>query len=125
MTNNLAMCDLQPETDTPCDDKPFRAIFRALTDKDPFPWQLALYDLFVSGKVPPAVDLPTGLGKTSVVAIWLITLITHPAKVPRRLAYVVNRRTVVDQTTSEVERLRKRLYESPDFRRKLAGMCAI
>jgi CRISPR-associated endonuclease/helicase Cas3 len=47
--------------------------------------------------------LPTGLGKTSVIAVWLIALANQPAKLPRRLVYVVNRRTVVDQTTDEVE----------------------
>jgi CRISPR-associated endonuclease/helicase Cas3 len=48
------------------------------------------------------------LGKTSVIAVWLIAL-TDGADVPRRLVYVVNRRTVVDQTTAEVERLRGNL----------------
>jgi CRISPR-associated endonuclease/helicase Cas3 len=43
------------------------------------------------------------LGKTAVIAVWLLAL-ANGAKVPRRLVYVVNRRTVVDQTTIEVER---------------------
>jgi CRISPR-associated endonuclease/helicase Cas3 len=55
------------------------------------------------GKTPKACSLPTGLGKTSIIAIWLSALY-HGAKVPRRLIYVVNRRTVVDQTTEEVVR---------------------
>ena len=40
-----------------------------------------------------------------IVAIWLIALMDQPGKIPRRLVYVVNRRTVVDQTTEEVEKL--------------------
>jgi CRISPR-associated endonuclease/helicase Cas3 len=81
-------------------DQAFEAIFRV----PPFPWQRALYARFAAGDIPQLVDLPTGLGKTSIVAIWLLAL-NAGANVPRRLVYVVNRRTVVDQTTREVERL--------------------
>jgi CRISPR-associated endonuclease/helicase Cas3 len=62
--------------------------------------------------MPACCDLPTGLGKTSVIAIWLIALAEGKASVPRRLVYVVNRRTVVDQTTAEVEKLRRNLEPS-------------
>ncbi|MCI0747474.1 MAG: type I-U CRISPR-associated helicase/endonuclease Cas3, partial [Verrucomicrobia subdivision 3 bacterium] len=89
------------------------------------PWQQALFEHFCKGGMPTSCDLPTGLGKTSVVTIWLIALITHPDKMPRRLVYVVNRRTVVDQTTAEVVRVRERLRESPDLLTKLAAMCAV
>jgi CRISPR-associated endonuclease/helicase Cas3 len=88
----------------------FDDCFEALTGNLPFPWQRALYKRFISGgenNIPASCNLPTGLGKTSVIAIWLIALATHPKKMPRRLVYVVNRRTVVDQTTSEVEKYRK------------------
>jgi CRISPR-associated endonuclease/helicase Cas3 len=40
--------------------------------------------------------------------VWLIAL-ANGKPVPRRLVYVVNRRTVVDQTTDEVEKYRKNL----------------
>ncbi len=70
-------------------------------------------------------DLPTGIGKTSVVAIWLIVLLTHPDRVPRRLVYVVNRRTVVDQTSAEVERIRERLKANPELNAKLTALCAV
>jgi hypothetical protein len=54
------------------------------------------------------------LGKTSVLAIWLLALAYRAQQsrlkgFPRRLAYVVNRRTVVDQTTTEAEELRQSL----------------
>jgi CRISPR-associated endonuclease/helicase Cas3 len=55
--------------------------------------------------------LPTGLGKTSIIAIWLIALTNRPEVTPRRLVYVVNRRTVVDQTTTEV-------FEQMHYRRE-------
>src|SRR5438045_1079084 len=88
----------------------FKATFRALTDHDPFPWQIELFEKwFINGNFPHSCNLPTGLGKTSVIAIWLIALLNHPDKIPRRLVYVVNRRTVVDQTTDEVEKLRENL----------------
>jgi len=69
---------------------------------------------FSQGRFPSSCVIPTGLGKTSVIAIWLLSL-AHGAKVPRRLVYVVNRRTVVDQTTDEVEKYRKCLNENPDL----------
>jgi CRISPR-associated endonuclease/helicase Cas3 len=50
--------------------------------------------------------VPTGLGKTSVIAVWLLAR-ERNASLPRRLVYVVNRRTVVDQTTEEVQRYRQ------------------
>jgi len=114
--------DLASKSDSPRDK--FHLMFRELTDCDPFPWQRALYDRFAGGEIPLAADVPTGLGKTSVVAIWLIALIIKQS-MPRRLVYVVNRRTVVDQTTVEVERLRKRLHESPALLASLTAMCAI
>jgi CRISPR-associated endonuclease/helicase Cas3 len=94
----------------------FPDAFHQLTGEKPFPWQKALYDKWFSkGKTPPSCNLPTGLGKTSVIAIWLIAL-ANRAKVPRRLVYVVNRRTVVDQTTDEVERYRENKVPGiPDF----------
>lgn len=84
--------------------------FALLTGHAPFPWQRALYARFVAGDLPKMCDLPTGLGKTSVIAIWLIALASNP-KLPRRLVYVVNRRTVVDQSTAMAEALRSRLLE--------------
>src|SRR4030042_1830947 len=94
------------------DDSQFDAAFRALTDHGPFPWQRILYDQLAHGQVPSKCDIPTGLGKTAVVAVWLIALANHPEKIPRRLVYVVNRRTVVDQTTNEVEKLRANLKDA-------------
>ena len=103
----------------------FIRIFLALTENQPFPWQCTLYSRMISGGVPSAADIPTGVGKTSVVAVWLAALLTHPGKVPRRLVYVVNRRTVVDQTTAEVVRIRQRLNAEPELAAKLSALCAI
>ena len=84
----------------------FPDAFKALTGYEPFPWQTALYERFISSRpdnIPASCNLPTGLGKTSVIAIWLLARQRNQS-LPRRLAYIVNRRTVVDQTTVEVER---------------------
>jgi CRISPR-associated endonuclease/helicase Cas3 len=109
----------------------FSAAFKALTGNVPFPWQEAMYAKFVRGEFPRSCDLPTGLGKTSIIAIWLIALANAPAKVPRRLAYVVNRRTVVDQSTTEAENVRSRLNGEGDLSKddravlnKLRGLLA-
>ena len=92
---------------------PFAPAFHALTGNAPFPWQQAMYDLMVEGHFEKlsSCNLPTGLGKTSVIAIWLIALANASEKVPRRLVYIVNRRTVVDQATDETEEIRKRLMD--------------
>ena len=87
----------------------FKAAFKALTGNDPFPWQERLFERFLAGPFPAGCDIPTGLGKTAVVVVWLIALSLAPERVPRRLIYVVNRRTVVDQTTEEVVKMRKKL----------------
>ncbi len=88
----------------------FNEKFKKLTGKYPFPWQEALYARFMDDDIPNVCNIPTGLGKTSVMAIWLIAL-AQGARVPRRLVYVVNRRTVVDQTTNEATKLQKNAYK--------------
>ncbi|MEQ1616906.1 MAG: type I-U CRISPR-associated helicase/endonuclease Cas3 [Terricaulis sp.] len=83
--------------------------FRALTGFTPLAWQARLYrEHFADGSLPSAVDVPTGLGKTSVMALWLIAR-ARGVKLPRRLVYIVDRRAVVDQATDEAVRLRKAL----------------
>ena len=88
-------------------------VFASLTVEEgnryrPFCWQVRLLQRFLSADLPKAVDVPTGLGKTSVMALWLIAL-AEGAGLPRRLVYVVDRRAVVDQATRFAERLRKNM----------------
>lgn len=90
----------------------FRATFAALTKNEPFPWQEALFSELAAGFIRSECDVPTGLGKTSAIAVWLCALGSvlsdreKRAALPRRLIYVVDRRVVVDQATEEVDRLR-------------------
>src|SRR6202158_4225513 len=98
-------------------DLSFDRAFAALTGcPSPFPWQQALFDEFLKQQFPNSCDIPTGLGKTSTIAVWLLALAHHAragtaSGFPRRLVYVVNRRTVVDQSTDEAGRMRTALAD--------------
>jgi len=93
----------------------FSNCFRDLTGHTPFYWQEQLYERLMKGDLPDACDIPTGLGKTNVMAVWLIALadqIGHPERtLPLRLVYVVDRRVIVDQATTEAEELIERLVK--------------
>src|SRR5690625_193218 len=84
----------------------------------PFHWQETLLHSFLDAKIPSALDIPTGLGKTSVMAIWLVARLSQPA-LPRRLVYVVDRRVVVDQATAEAEKLKTFVDSNPRIRQAL------
>ena len=89
----------------------FAAEFENLTNNTPFEWQKRLFnEWFGIGNLPTALDVPTGLGKTAVIPIWLLARAAG-ADLPRRLVYVVDRRVVVDQATKVAEKLRKNLSE--------------
>lgn len=109
----------------------FEKAFSALTDNPPFPWQSRLFNEYLSrGELPQAIDIPTGLGKTAIMAIWLLARAqeelsgrakkwlsdesVHPV-LPRRLVYVVDRRTVVDQATEFADQIRQRLHSCSDL----------
>lgn len=103
----------------------FDHCFRKLTVKkldhseelEPFAWQRELFARMTRGELPPACDIPTGLGKTYVILIWLLALADNLLRrdsqrtIPLRLVYVVDRRVIVDQATSEAERIVKNLKE--------------
>jgi CRISPR-associated endonuclease/helicase Cas3 len=91
----------------------FVTLFKQIMDFFPFRWQWRLFDRFQRGKLPTAIDLPTGLGKTSVMTIWLLARAFNTG-LPRRLVYVVDRRAVVDQATAEAEKIRDRMQNQPE-----------
>lgn len=99
--------------------------FKALTGYSSMRWQRRLFsDHFVEGVLPSTVSIPTGLGKTAVMAIWLIALAQQMREgkkplLPRRLVYVVDRRAVVDQATAFAEALRENLGKAEA--KELAG----
>lgn len=101
-------------------DQPYRKLalenfsseFEKLTGNPPFGWQARLFEeCMVVGQPPSALDIPTGLGKTAVIALWLIARAAG-ADLPRRLVYVVDRHAVMDQASKVAEELRENLSES-------------
>ncbi|MGH9345906.1 MAG: type I-G CRISPR-associated helicase/endonuclease Cas3g [Vicinamibacterales bacterium] len=90
-----------------------------LRDEDtPFPWQEELLRRFSAGMIERSLDIPTGLGKTAVMAIWLVAR-AQGAKLPRRLVYGVDRRAVVDQATKVAETLRECVDQDPELKHAL------
>jgi len=91
--------------------------FKELTGFRPFGWQIRLWELLVERppeQWPDVVGIPTGLGKTHLITVWWCALEAVAeqgalGQFPRRLVYVVNRRTVVDQSTDVVAHLAERL----------------
>lgn len=102
----------------------FEYLFEQLTHRKPYPWQAQLYRDLMADQWPTHVQAPTGAGKTSLMAVWLIALCQQaregPAtKLPRRLVWVVNRRVVVDQATTVAERLAQKASEMPELKELL------
>ena len=110
----------------------FQDQFEALTGYSPYDWQIRLFEQFAKGEIPQVCSIPTGLGKTSVIPIWLIALAFSSQegradRLPRRLVYIVNRRTVVDQATDLVEQMNYRLKSKEELgvlREALQGLAA-
>ena len=97
--------------------KDFNALYCALTGHDgACRWQHRLFTELEVGRFPTDIELATGLGKTSIIALWVLALGRALARnsnaVPRRIAYVVDRRVVVDQASEFAENVRERLEEA-------------
>src|SRR5690606_8000829 len=95
----------------------FNALYCALTGHDgACRWQHRLFTEFEAGTFPTDIELATGLGKTSIIVLWVLALGRALARgsysVPRRLAYVVDRRVVVDQASEFAEQVRERLEQA-------------
>lgn len=85
----------------------------------PFAWQEKLLDHVVStGRWPEQIAAPTGAGKSSVVEVHVfacaLAALGAGARVPRRLAVVVNRRALTDAHADRAARLRDELAQAPD-----------
>jgi CRISPR-associated endonuclease/helicase Cas3 len=61
---------------------------------EPFPWQFELLRRFRQGEGVSLLDIATGLGKTAVMAVWLVARALGAA-LPPRLVYVVDQPTEV------------------------------
>ncbi|HZV00333.1 MAG TPA: type I-U CRISPR-associated helicase/endonuclease Cas3 [Planctomycetota bacterium] len=107
-----------PAAETPAWGDWLRRALGLPDGETPFPWQEDLLLGLLKGKALRAVDIPTGLGKTSVMAIWLVARACG-ADVPRRLVYVVDRRAVVDQATDVAVGLREFVENDPAVKQAL------
>lgn len=95
----------------------FDTLYCALTGHDSAcRWQYRLFTDLEAGCFPSDIELATGLGKTSIIVLWVLALgralVRKSSVVPRRLAYVVDRRVVVDQASEFAEQVRERLEQA-------------
>lgn len=95
--------------------KDFGAFFQEVNGYEPFPWQRRLLErLAEQGEWPSVLDLPTGSGKTAAMDIAVFHLALEAdhgtaRKAPVRIAFVVDRRLVVDDAFARAEALAKAL----------------
>lgn len=83
----------------------------------PFAWQRRLFDeLAQTGRWPGRLVAPTGAGKSSVVDIHVFAVALSAtgeiARLPRRLALVVNRRALVDHQAQRADQIRESLTKA-------------
>jgi CRISPR-associated endonuclease/helicase Cas3 len=97
----------------------FAAFYRHVHDVDPFPWQNDLVvRVLTDGHWPDLVDVPTGLGKTSMLDIAVFvaaaTAGDHGSdRVGRRRCFfVVDRRIVVDEAFDHARKLAHAVEEA-------------
>lgn len=88
----------------------FPAFIREVHRHRPFPWQDDYLKKVVAQGRWLDLDIPTGLGKTTVIDVWVFLLAWqyvngHDRTVPLRLFFVVDRRLVVDQAYEHARRL--------------------
>ena len=93
----------------------FAQVFRALHGVDPFPWQRRLADIVTASGEWPDIALPTAAGKTAAIDVALYHLAREAElppqerRSPRRILFVVDRRTVVDDAFRRAQHIIGRL----------------
>ena len=102
-------------------EKPALQYFDDIVGHPPFPWQRELHAAFAKGEIPEAVDVPTGMGKTLSVLLFLLARLDNP-ELPTRVVYVVDRRAIVDQTTAAIRSWIDRIVERPRLARAFDAM---
>ena len=99
----------------------FERFFTIAHGAPPYPWQTRLVNQVLSqGCWPDTLDLPTGTGKTSAIAIALYALLrsAHAGDVgafARRIFLVVDRRVLVDQAWGYGVRILERIEHEPEL----------
>ena len=93
----------------------FTAFFREVHGHEPFPWQKRLLEHVAgNGGWPDVLDLPTGSGKTAAIDIAVFHLALEAdrggsRRAPVRIAFVVDRRLVVDDAFTRAKKLQDAL----------------
>jgi CRISPR-associated endonuclease/helicase Cas3 len=78
--------------------------------RGPFPWQEALARRVVhDGRWPAVIDVPTGLGKTSVLDVAVFAAALGGPAARRRIFYIVDRRLVVDEAYEHAQAISRAL----------------
>ncbi len=98
----------------------FVDFFRACWGNEPFPWQIELAERVATTGWPSLLDVPTGLGKTAAldVFVWHLASQAHVEPVartaPTRAAFVIDRRLVVDSAFRRLRSLTRTLDSSSE-----------
>ena len=96
----------------------FTSFFQAIHNCRPFPWQQALVDrLAADSEWPDMLDLPTGSGKTAALdaAVFHLALCKDtPDRAALRIAFVVDRRLVVDDAYARAKKIEEALCHAQD-----------
>ena len=80
----------------------FESMFSAIHGCSPFPWQSEAARRLVEGEVFAAVDVPTACGKTAMIDAAVFSA-AHGG--PRRIAFIIDRRVVVDEAYARAQRI--------------------
>lgn len=92
----------------------FADFFRALWQKDPFPWQTALARwIEEKGRWPDTISVPTSAGKTAVIDIAVYALAQGWLAAATRIFFVVDRRLVVDEARDRADAIRDAIAKIP------------
>ena len=94
----------------------FAAFFEEVHGHEPFPWQKRLFRQITEkrGEWPETLALPTGSGKTAAIDIAVFHLALEAdrgeaRRAPVRIAFVVDRRLVVDDSFERAEKIAEAL----------------
>ncbi len=106
------------------DPSRFDGWFRALNgmgpDQGPFPWQRRLFHEWLCppgprpARWPGLIKLPTASGKTALIDLAVLALAAGSPCARRRVAFVVDRRLVVDEAAHRAGLIAERLRRSLD-----------
>jgi len=92
----------------------FESFFHDIHGYDPFPWQSEAVRLVLANESPLAVNVPTASGKTALIDAAVFAA-AHGG--PRRIAFIIDRRVVVDEAYFRAQRIAEALNQP-----SMAGM---